>query len=196
MTTDNTPIKVPYGYEPPEETAKGTLLIYDSFDFPEEEETFKEAAAVRGGALDIQGLQLLTDWAERRSIARIVLYVPHEETLKRMGIPHPAPMHKREKSLEEIVAGLPVAVPLEIDTWERRRKKYTPMDLTLRTMTEKYRSPYFVGLSGAFANRFASYQHFEEWIRKLRLVVAERSPSFVPHPLLQNAANRWSRLGE
>lgn len=189
---DRSSTQVPYGYEPPEETSKGTLIIYDSFDIAEEEE---EAAASPDGGLGMDGIRLMTEWAERRFISRIVLYVPHEETLKRMGVRFPIPLYKREDALRDRVERLNGSVPLHIDVWERKRKKYTPMDTALRYMGEHYKAPYFLGLSGSYANRFASYQGFEEWIRKIRLVIAEPAP-FHPHPLLLKHENRWNRVGE
>ncbi|MEF3304129.1 hypothetical protein [Paenibacillus sp. GYB003] len=187
---DRIATQVPYGYEPPGETTKGTLFVYDSFNIPEDEE---DAAMAADGGLGARGLGLLADWAERRFVARIALYVPHEETLKRMGVRYPAPMYKREEALREAVRRLNVSVPLDVDVWERKRKKYTPMDTALRYMGERYAAPYFVGLSGAYANRFASYHGFEDWIRKVRLVVVQPDDSrFAPHPLLRKHESRWS----
>ncbi|PYI57139.1 hypothetical protein [Paenibacillus flagellatus] len=187
---DRNPQQVPYGYEPPGETTKGTLFVYDSFDLGDEAD-----GPATDGSLGEIGLRLLADWAERRSLSRIALYVPHEETLKRMGVKFPPPMYKREDALQEAVGRLPCAVRLDIDTYERKRKKYTPMDVALRYMAERYESPYFLGLSGAYANRFASYQGFEQWIRQIRLVVAQEG-RFEPHPLLVKHESRWNRLGE
>lgn len=188
-------IQVRYGYEQPEETAKGTLFVYDSFECcVEEGEEEREQAALDGG-LRLRHIQQLTDYAERRMFSRIVLYVPHEETLKRMGIRFPTPQYKREDALRDALERLSVSVRLDIDVWERKRKKYTPMDTALRYMGDHYKAPYFLGMSGAYANRFASYQPFEEWIRKIRLVVAETGP-FEPHPLLHKHHNRWNLLEE
>ena len=187
---DRNGIKVPFGYEPAEETSKGTLFIYDSFDFGDDEN--RPATA---DWLDTQGLIQLSGWAERRFISRIVLYVPHEETLKRMGVRFPVPLYKREEALREAAVSLHSGVRTEIDTWERKRKKYTPMDTALRYMEERYKGPYFLGLSEGTANRFASYQGFEDWIRKIRLVVAA-GPDFQPHPLLSKHATRWNAAGE
>ncbi|RKN85575.1 hypothetical protein [Paenibacillus ginsengarvi] len=181
---------VPYGYEPPEETAKGTLFVYDSFAISEEE------GHPADDGLGLSGLEQLASWAERRFISRIALYVPHEETLKRMGVRYPEPLYKRESSLRETLEGLNVSVPASVDVWEQKRKKYTPMDTALRYMGERYAAPYFVGLSGEYANRFASYHGFEEWIRKLRLVIvhSEAAGAFHPHPLLAKHENRWNLL--
>lgn len=187
---DRSSTQVPYGYEPQEETSKGTLFVYDSFDIDTD-----EPDAAPDGSLGIGGIRLLAEWAERRFFSRIVLYVPHEETLKRMGVRFPAPLYKREDAMREAVDSLDASVRLDIDVWERKRKKYTPMDTALRYMGEHYRAPYFLGLSGAYANLFASYHGFEEWVRKIRLVIAEPAP-FHPHPLLLKHENRWNRIGE
>lgn len=185
---ERTKMQVPYGFEPPEETSKGTLFIYDSFDMDEGGE------AAPDGGLGLRGLELLCEWAERRFISRVALYVPHEETLKRMGVRYPVPMYKREAALREAAEGLERSIALDIDVWERKRKKYTPMDTALRYMNERYAAPDFVGLSGAYANRFASYHGFEDWIRRLRLVVARRPDEapFEPHPLLRKHESRWT----
>ncbi|MDF2724938.1 MAG: hypothetical protein K0Q59_4613 [Paenibacillus sp.] len=203
------PTQVAYGYEPQEETSKGTLFVYDSFECvaedeaDEDEETAAKANTSAGhsgvsidGGLSFAHIQRMADWAERRMFARIVLYVPHEETLKRMGVKFPTPMYKREEALREAVdERLTCSIRLDIEGWERKRKKYTPIDMALRYMGEHYRAPYFIGMSGAYANRFASYQPFEEWIRKVRLIVAEPD-RFEPHPLLVKHQTRWSPLVE
>lgn len=186
---DRFPEKVPFGYEPPAETAKGTLFIYDSFatDGGENEEP--------DGPLGPNGLRRLLEWAEKRFLSHVVLYVPHEETLKRMGVRDPQPLHEREDALRETSRTLDAAVRLDIDVWERKRKKYTPMDTALRHMTERYAAPYFIGLSGGFANRFASYPKFATWIRRVRLVAAVSKPeAFRPHPLLIKYRHRCTLL--
>lgn len=214
-----TSTQVPYGYEPQEETSKGTLFVYDSFHLEAEasfaagdNEDVQNVGNIEGvgersgkrlaspdappdGGLGVDGVRLLAEWAERRMLSRIVLYVPHEETLKRMGVRFPAPLYRREDALRDIAGRLNVSVRLDIDVWERKRKKYTPMDTALRYMGEHYGAPHFLGLSGAYANRFASYHGFADWIRKIRLVIAE-SAAFRPHPLLLRHEKRWNRIGD
>ncbi|GAA3401834.1 hypothetical protein ACFFNY_34495 [Paenibacillus hodogayensis] len=185
---DRTPMQTDLGHGAESETTKGTLFIYDSFELTEEGE------ASADGGLDVAALQMLTKWAEQRWMTRAVLYVPHEETLKRMGVHYPSPLYKREKHLKETVERLDAAVPFSIDGWEHKRKKYTPIDVALRYMHERYASPYFIGMSAAYANRFASYQGFEDWIRRLRLVVVEEARPFDAHPLLRKHENRWHLL--
>ncbi|WP_127585227.1 hypothetical protein [Paenibacillus koleovorans] len=175
---------VPYGYEPEVETIRGTLIVYDAFD-----ESFDE-----------RRFEAWLDWAERRQIARIVLYPLHEETLRRMISRSAAamiePYHARLRRLEELGEAFPQAeVPFEIDEWERKRKKYTPVDTALDFLCEKHKGPHFVAMSGDMANRFASYSSFEPWIRKLRLVVDSPLP-FTPHPKLNEFSHRWSLLAE
>lgn len=194
---DRTSTHVPFGYTPLEQTTKGTLFLYDSFELHQQDDgsLLENQRSGTFDALSEADLVRFISWAERRMINRVVLYVPHEETLKRAGIPNPSPMHKREAGLREITDRLDASVSITIDTWERKRKKYTPMDTALRYMTESFPAPYFIGLSDAYANRFASYRGFEDWIRRIRLLVAASS-AFQPHPLLQARSNRWDLLDD
>ena len=57
---------VPYGYEPPKPTTKGTLIFYDLFE--QVQEDLEQAVAI----------------LEERSFVKLVLYPSHEETAKRM----------------------------------------------------------------------------------------------------------------
>lgn len=59
---------VPYGYEPPPATRKGTLIFYDSFEHVTDEQ-LERAAAI----------------ADTRSFVQLVLYPLHENTVKRMS---------------------------------------------------------------------------------------------------------------
>ncbi|MDF2669883.1 MAG: hypothetical protein K0R67_2189 [Paenibacillus sp.] len=172
---------VPYGYEPEKETIRGTLIVYDAFD-----ESFS-----------LDDLQLVSDWAEEHNLARIVLYPLHEQTIRRMLPKAQAdaaePYHIRLKLLEEHCELLKHSISLEIDEWERKRKKYTPMDTALQFLTDKYKGPHFLGISGHYANLFSTYSSFEPWIRKLRLVILPDG-AFHPHPKLAAFDNRWDTL--
>src|SRR5690554_126207 len=64
----NTTQKVPYGYEPPKDQPRGTLIYYDSFEHTQDED-----------------LDIAAHTATDRSFARFVLYPLHEETVKRMS---------------------------------------------------------------------------------------------------------------
>lgn len=57
-----------------------------------------------------------------------------------------------------------------VDVWGKR-KKYTPIFAALRFLTEKYPAPIFSICPERFANLFASYAVFEDWIRKILLFV-------------------------
>ncbi|REE86490.1 hypothetical protein A8990_11099 [Paenibacillus taihuensis] len=76
-----------------------------------------------------------------------------------------------------------------IEGFEGKRKKYTPIDTALRHLTEAYPSPYFIYMSPETANQFASFDSFEEWIVKLRLLLP-MEPSTM-HKRLAQYRNRW-----
>jgi hypothetical protein len=169
-------IRVPFGYEPQVETVKGTVLVYETF----EDWTHSE-------------MTMLTAWAAERRFTRIVLFPQHEETLRRMGISCQIPYYQRVKELEALIQDSKVSIPISIDVWEGKRKKYTPIDTSLHFMTDKYTAPYFVLMNDRYANLFAGYATFEEWIKKLRLVIWTRFG--VPlNSKLQNFATRWETM--
>ncbi|THF79517.1 hypothetical protein [Cohnella fermenti] len=167
--------KVPYGYEPPQERTKGTLICYDSFERAEEAELNAE-------------LDTAARIAEERSFARLVLYPIHEETMRRMGSSPVEAYYKREKMLLEWQRTRGESW-IAVDRWEGKRKKYTPMDQALRHLTETLPAPYFLLLTPDIANAFASFSSFEEWIVKLRLIVT--GPPERPHPKLLQFRERW-----
>lgn len=167
-------IQVPYGYEPPADREKGTLVFYDSFEEIMEEE------------LD-QAVILL----EQRSFAQLVLYPLHEETVRRMTRKPVSPFYKREDALHDWRRRR-ADRRITVEGWDGKRKKYTPMDSALRFMTEKYPGPYFLYLTPETANAFASYSSFEEWITRIRLILAGE-PAQV-HPRLAKFSHRWEAV--
>ncbi|WP_044481870.1 hypothetical protein [Paenibacillus antibioticophila] len=164
-------IQVPFGYEPPAEREKGTLLFYDSFEEITEEE------------LD-QALALL----ERRSFAQLVLYPLHEETVRRMSRKPVTPYYKREDALHDWRRSRGSS-QVTVEGWDGKRKKYTPMDSALRFLAEKYPAPYFLYLTPEMANAFASFSSFEEWITRVRLILTEEPVQ--PHSRLTQFSHRW-----
>ncbi|MEI0735596.1 hypothetical protein VQ056_01150 [Paenibacillus sp. JTLBN-2024] len=78
-----TPVTVPYGYEPPAEQNKGTLIFYDAFE-----------------DITAQGLLKAEKTAEERAFSQLVLYPLHEETAKRMLKAGVSAYYKRERQLE------------------------------------------------------------------------------------------------
>lgn len=178
-------IKVPYGYVPPAATRKGTLIAYGEFESMD-------------SALWLQLLRA----ADERAFERLVLYPIHEETGKRMGLGTLSAYYKRLERVEELVQdtlegkeGMRAPVPILIDKWEGKRRKYTPIDTALTFLTEKYPGPHFVYMSEDFAARFAVYQSFEEWIRKIRLLLAPPYGNRLPSKLTA-ASNRWEYVQE
>ncbi|MFD7521653.1 hypothetical protein [Paenibacillus chitinolyticus] len=157
---------VPFGYEEEPPAQRGTLLIFETFEDWSEDE-----------------IGLIKSIADQRKFRKVVFYPQHEESLKRMGIPSASPYHKRVKLLEELLRDMP-AERYTVDTWEGKRKKYTPVDTSLRFLTEKFASPYFVMMNDRYAAEFAGYKGFDEWIRKVRLLVWKRFGVPLPGKLL------------
>ncbi|MBO2944273.1 hypothetical protein JJQ72_09870 [Paenibacillus sp. F411] len=167
--------KVPYGYVPPVETTKGTLIYYDPF-----EEIGRE-----------QGLSQAVQVKSEQAFQRLVLYPLHEQTMKRMYKREGTSFYKRENALQDWIQEQSVG-DIELDAWEGKRKKYVPIEAALRHLTEKNPAPYFLLVSGETANAFASYHVFQEWIVKIRLLLLEEPASL--HPRLQQYDSRWSRI--
>lgn len=172
--------RVPFGYEPEKEdhSAKGTLIVYDDFEGWE--------AGDAGH---------LVSWAIKKRMARVVWYPLHEETVRRMGTGPVRPYYRRLEELqawvEEAAAG---NIRQTVEEWEGKRKKYTPMDTALRFIADKYPAPYFLCISGKTANLFAGYSSFDEWIRKIRLVIKPSQGSQSMHPKLRQSEHRWELL--
>lgn len=81
-----------------------------------------------------------------------------------------------------------------VESWEGKRKKYTPIDAALRHLTDKYQAPHFIYMSPEMANVFASFSSFEEWIVKLRLILSSK-PEQV-HSRLEKFSHRWDSVEE
>jgi len=176
------PSKVPFGYEPDDRRkgSRGTLWIYDSFE-----------------AFGLQQLIPLIETAERRTLAKLVFYPLHEETLRRMGVRHAAPYYRRTMALEALLEQVETRLDIAVDHWEGRRKKYTPVDTAFRYLAEKYAGPHFVWVTAETANKLAGFDSFEGWIKKVRLWIdASGTGGRMPelHPRLQAAANRWDAV--
>lgn len=165
---------VPYGYEPPAEREKGTLIYYDPFEHTTDEE-----------------LDLAAECATARSFAMFVLYPIHEETAKRMSKDPVSPYYKREKRLYEWKRERG-SEAVAIDGWEGKRKKYTPIDSALRHLTETLNAPHFIYVTPETANVFASFSSFKQWIVKIRLLLSSEPKAL--HPRLEQYRNRWSSV--
>lgn len=165
---------VPYGYEPVQETYKGTLIYYDDFE-------------------KITDIQLAEAYKtlESRKFKKLVLYPLHETTVKRMTNHQVVPFYKREDRLHEWKYEVDEN-RITIENWEGKRKKYTPMEAALRHLTEKYKGPYFLLLSSEYANCFASYPFFDEWIKRIRLILTDEPISL--HPKLVKYEHRLDVL--
>lgn len=169
-------ISVPFGYEPPSESTKGTLIYYDTFEHTSENEL--DAAA---------------ELIHKLSFKKLVLYPLHEETVRRMSKEPVSAYYKREKRLFDWKnsASHP---SVTVETLEGKRKKYTPLEAALRHVTEKYAPPFFLYVTPEMANLLASYSSFEEWIVKLRLLLTAEPRE--PHPRLEKYRHRWKTVHE
>ncbi|WP_248929200.1 hypothetical protein [Paenibacillus hamazuiensis] len=169
---------VPYGYNNQQKSGpKGSLFVYDSMEGWE-----------RGD------FERVIAWAAEKQYAKLVWFPLHEETVRRMGTGPVRPFYRRAEELEEMIGELESGeVYQTVEDWEGRRKKYTPMETAFRFLTEKYPGPHAVYMTERTANLFAGYASFDEWIRKIRLVIV---PSSAPvfHPKLLSNENRWERL--
>ena len=166
-------VRVPYGYEPPEEARRGTLLIYDDFSDPR-----------------LVELEAILKLAETKDFKEAVFYPIHEETGKRMGLEDLAPYYRRVDLLEELLADCQASIPYKIDKWEGKRRKYTPVETALSFLTDKYKGPYFLHLTEEMAARVAGFASFKEWIRQIRLLVAPPYGHRLP-PIMEEYASRW-----
>lgn len=182
MNVDRTPRTVPYGYEPPVERRKGTLIVYDAFD------------ADRGDAEAM--LARAAQCAERLAFSALVLYPIHEATLSRMvkGARFEPYVLRADRLHEWKRQSDLIDCDIAVDNWEGKRRKYTPIDAALRHLTERYRPPFFLFLSADTANRFASYDGFANWMKRLRLLIADEPVEL--HPMLDRCRERWMTAAE
>ena len=162
---------VPYGYEPPAASRKGTLIFYDSFEHVTDEQL--ERAAVT---------------SDTRAFTQLVLYPLHESTVKRMSKDGVQPYYKREDRLHEWKRDH-TGFRIKVEGLEGKRKKYTPIDSALRHLTAEYPAPHFLYLTSEMANLFASFDSFKDWITKLRLLIDGQQDTL--HPKLEQYAHRW-----
>ncbi|HEY2492682.1 MAG TPA: hypothetical protein VGI33_07210 [Paenibacillus sp.] len=166
---------VPYGYVPPIEKRKGTLMFYDSFEHTTDDEL--------GAAFQT---------TMKHSFTKLVLYPLHEETLRRMSPQDEvSALYKREERLNLWTSGLDHSVVV-MEGWESKRKKYTPIESALRHLTHKYPGPHFLYLTPEMANIFASFTAFEEWIVKIRLIISSEPAAM--HPKLEKYHHRWKTI--
>ncbi len=168
--------RVPYGYEPPPSSTRGTLIYYDSFQDTSDGEL--EQALIT---------------MQQMNFSRLVLYPLHEQTVKRMSKESVAPFYQRERRLQDWKQHNAHRAVI-IEGWDGKRKKYTPMEAALRTLIDHYESPYFLLMTPKMANQFASFSIFEEWISKISLVLTEEPVQL--HPRLSKFSRRWRVAGE
>ncbi|MFC4779049.1 hypothetical protein ACFO9Q_19825 [Paenibacillus sp. GCM10023252] len=164
-------MNLPYGYELPEEQRGGTLIYYDVFEGTLDAELHRAVAVRDALAFD-----------------RLVLYPLHEETVRRMTGEKVSAYYRRADRLHDWKRHSSHAGVI-VEGLEGKRKKYTPIDSALRHLVDAYKGPYFLYLTPDMANLFASFSSFEEWIRKLRLVLTAEPKSL--HPRLEKYRHRW-----
>ena len=167
-------IKVDFGFEMPEETVKGTLIVMDSFEQSTEEE-----------------VKRLFDLADKRGFDKVIFYPYHENTLKRMGFDGVRPYFKRIKYLREIIDEVNNRyIPFTIDEWEGKRKKYTPIETSMNFLKEKNKGPYFLCVKSDIANKIIHYHSFENMIKDTRLMIDLHYTETLD-PKYQKYKNRW-----
>ncbi len=127
--------------------------------------------------------------ANLHGFADLVLYPIHEETARRMTKDPVSALYKRRERLEEWIEDSGHEGEVILENWETRRKKYTPIDLALRHLTELYKGPHFLYLTPETANLFASYASFDDWISNIRMVVSADDQPL--HPKLEKHRSRW-----
>jgi hypothetical protein len=165
---------VEYGYEEQDELQeKGTLVVLDVFHDTTAAEVEKILAI-----------------AEAKKFVKVVFFPHNDKTLSSMGLRDAPPYYKRVQHLEGLLDEISSPMAVRIDTWEDKRKKYTPMELILRYLAETYRAPFFLYLTDGYANHFATFASFEACIKSVRLLI---DPKYgVPaHPRLTAFENRW-----
>lgn len=163
--------KMPFGYEPPKDERKGTIVYYDSFEHTTERE-----------------LDLAAYISKERLFLKLVLYPLHEQSVKRMTREEVSPFYKREDRLHEWKRDREEE-NVVVERLEIKRKKYTPIDSALRHLAETYPKPLFMLMTGEMANLFASFSSFEEWIVKIRLLLTDEPARL--HPRLMQYRHRW-----
>lgn len=166
--------QVPFGYEPPEMSRKGTLIYYDSFEH----------------TTDLE-LTVAAEYAVSHDFEKFVLYPLHEESVRRMSKEPVQAYYKREDRLYEWKRDLEQA-SVYIEGWEGKRKKYTPIDTALRHLTEYYSAPHFLYVTPEMANLFASFTSFDTWIKKIRLILSSEPERM--HPRLESYRHRWNTV--
>lgn len=162
---------VPYGFEPAAPERKGTVIFYDAFETTTDEE-----------------LNAALEYTRRAKFTKLVLYPLHEETVRRMSKTPVSRYYKREDRVHEWKRDQGAGF-VTVEGFEGQRKKYTPLDLALRHIAERYPAPHFLYMTPETANQFASYSSFEEWIRKIRLVLSEQPAGI--HTKLEAYRHRW-----
>lgn len=159
-------------------SVKGTIIFYDTFD-----------------PLSAALMNKVWEYAVQHRFKQLVLYPLHEQTTKRMLSQQIAPYHVREEQLFAWVKELRTAeLSVKLERLEGKRKKYTPVDQALRHFNEYYSSPLFVLMQPVMANLFASYSTFEDWIKRIRLVLTEEPAQL--HPRLIQYRHRWTTVDE
>lgn len=163
-------IRVDFGFEMPNDTTEGTLIVIDSFEQSTKEE-----------------IEKIFHLADEREFCRVVFYPQHETTLKRMDILGVRPYHKRVKYLEELLSEADNGfIPHHLDKWEGKRKKYTPFETALSFLKEKHKGPYFLYVKSEVANKLVHYGSFEKIIKETRL--------FIDLHGTENLDSKWLRF--
>lgn len=169
-------IVVPFGYEPIEDGIKGTLFVLDDFE-----------------TITHVDIHRIFELGYKRSFEKIVFYPLHEQTLKRMFGDGYRPYFKRVEVLESLLNDVHTDISFNIDKFEGKRKKYTPIETALIFLMEKYNKPYFLYISNEYANKLLTYQTTEQWIKDVKLLIHFKSDVIHTEPL-RKFQNRWENV--
>lgn len=164
-------IKVDFGYEA-DNTFKGSVFVIDSFE----------------NSLEVD-LDRILKLLDKRDFDKVILYPLHENTLKRMKINVNNKYFSRLKILEDVLIDTKSLIQVNIDKLDGKRKKYTPIDFILNHLTEFHKKPHFVCFSKEVANKFAGFASFDDWIKKVRIMIVE-DHSIELHPKLKENLKR------
>lgn len=154
MTRKKQKMHATFGDERTMNEVKETLLFYGVFD-----------------ELDEELLARIVEVAEERGSHRLVLYPFHDATLRRMGVEGVPPYHRRVKILEEWLEEDLSDVEIDIDRWDGKRKKYTPVEASVRFIMEKHGGRLTLVLTTEMANRLVGYHSFDEISEKVGIIV-------------------------
>lgn len=157
MSKKKRPLHVGYGDGEEAMSVKETLLCYGVFGESDE-------------VLVDEAVSLSRD----RDSFRVVFYPFHEKTLKRMGLESEMPYHRRVKQVQGWLEEIDSDVHAEVDQWEGKRKKYTPVEASFRFIQEKHGGRIVLALTREMHAILSSYKTFESLMKDTEVVILDK----------------------